>query len=95
MKITYAYATLLFTLFTTGANAATDKGVEMATALTENGKIYIVVGVLAIVLFGLLTFLFLLDRKIKQLERQVNTRENKNNPKSSVNLPTKSAQKSN
>ena len=42
--------------------------VEMADALRSNGKIYIVVLVLLIVLLGVLVFLINIDRRIKKLE---------------------------
>ena len=42
--------------------------VEMADAMRSNGKIYVIVGIILIVLFGLLAYLFVLDRKVKKLE---------------------------
>jgi len=45
--------------------------VEMADQLRADGKIYVVVAVLSIILVGMLVFLFLLDRKIGRLEKQV------------------------
>ncbi len=42
--------------------------VEMADRLREEGKIYVIVLIILIVLGGLFTYLFLLDRKIKRLE---------------------------
>ena len=44
--------------------------VEMADALIENGKIYIVVGVLSIVFVCIVAYLIILDRKISKLEKQ-------------------------
>lgn len=43
---------------------------EMADAMRANGKIYVVVAVVLIVLIGLFLYLFLLDRKITRLERK-------------------------
>ena len=45
----------------------TDKP-EMADAMRSNGKIYVVVGCLLIVLAGLFLYLFMTDRKIRTLE---------------------------
>ncbi|MBC6612591.1 hypothetical protein H8B15_16835 [Hymenobacter sp. BT507] len=44
---------------------------EMADALRQSGKIYVVVTVIAVVLAGLLFFLISLDRKISRLEKEV------------------------
>ena len=41
---------------------------EMADAMRSNGKIYIVVSIVLIVLAGLIAYLFTLDRKVKKLE---------------------------
>lgn len=52
------------------AATATDTP-EMADALRQSGKIYIVVLVILIILSGLLTYLVRLDRKVTQLEREL------------------------
>ncbi|WP_324672948.1 CcmD family protein [Hymenobacter sp. GOD-10R] len=44
---------------------------EMADALRQSGKIYVVVAVIAVVLTGLLVYLISLDRKIGRLEREL------------------------
>ena len=44
---------------------------EMADALRQSGKIYVVVAVIAVVLTGLLIYLISLDRKIGRLEREI------------------------
>ena len=44
---------------------------EMAEALRQSGKIYVVVAVIAVVLTGLLLFLISLDRKLSRLEKEV------------------------
>ena len=44
--------------------------VEMADLLRSNGKIYIVVGVLLIILTGLFIFLIRIDRKVSRLEKK-------------------------
>jgi len=46
----------------------------MADAMRANGKIYVVVAVIVIILSGLLTYLVRLDRKVSQLEREVEGR---------------------
>lgn len=44
--------------------------VEMADKLRDNGKIFVVVGVLLIILLGVLAYLVSLDRKISKLEQK-------------------------
>lgn len=44
---------------------------EMADALRQSGKIYVVVAVIAVVLAGLLFFLISLDRRLTRLEKEV------------------------
>jgi hypothetical protein len=45
--------------------------VEMADVMRSEGKIYVVVAIILLVLAGLIAYLFLLDRKVKKLERMV------------------------
>lgn len=46
--------------------------VEMADALRKNGKIYVVVAVISVILGGLFIYLFALDRKIGRIEKEIN-----------------------
>ena len=46
--------------------------VEMADVMRDNGKIYVVVGVLLILFFGFLSYLILLDKKVSKLEKEFN-----------------------
>ena len=48
-----------------------DTSVEMADVMRSNGKIYVVVGVIMIILAGLIIYLFNTDRKITRIEREV------------------------
>jgi CcmD family protein len=43
--------------------------VEMADAMRAEGKIYVVVGIILIILTGLIVYLVMLDRKVKKLEK--------------------------
>jgi uncharacterized integral membrane protein len=47
--------------------------VEMADQFRADGKIYVVVGVLLIVLVGLLAYVWSVDRKISRLEKEQKT----------------------
>ncbi|MVN76879.1 hypothetical protein GO988_11140 [Hymenobacter sp. HMF4947] len=55
------------------ATAAADQP-EMADALRQSGKIYVVVLVIVIILSGLLLYLVRLDRKVSRLEREIEGR---------------------
>ena len=44
---------------------------EMADGLRANGKIYVVVAVVAVIIGGLLVYLISLDRKVSKLERKI------------------------
>lgn len=44
--------------------------VDMADKFREEGKIYVVISVFAVILIGLFVYVFLLDRKIGELEKE-------------------------
>ena len=48
---------------------AQDNGVEMADGLRSNGKIYVVVICIVIILVGLLAYLFSIDKRLKKIEK--------------------------
>ena len=62
---------VLFALPTLAQTAATADTPEMADALRQSGKIYVVVLVVLIILSGLLLYLIRLDRKVGRLEREL------------------------
>lgn len=64
-KYLYLFLAMLISI---GANA---QDAEMADVMRSNGKIYVIVGIILIVLIGLITYLFLLDRKIIRLENKL------------------------
>ena len=49
----------------------TGKPVEMADQLRANGKIYVVIAVLVVILLGLILYVARLDRKITKLEKEL------------------------
>ncbi len=53
------------------AQTGIETGPAMATGLRADGKIWVVVGVIAIILLGLLAYLVSLDRRIAKAEAQV------------------------
>ncbi|HYG18834.1 MAG TPA: CcmD family protein [Ohtaekwangia sp.] len=47
---------------------------EMADRLRADGKIYVLLAIILIVLAGFIVYLFLMDRKVKKLEDRVEKR---------------------
>jgi CcmD family protein len=47
----------------------------MADAFYKEGKVYVVVVVLAIVLLGMIVYLFSMDRKLKKLEEELKNKK--------------------
>ncbi|MFM7487286.1 MAG: CcmD family protein [Cytophagales bacterium] len=45
--------------------------VPMADGMRTEGKIYVVVAIILVVLFGLIGYLVFLDRKLSQLEKRI------------------------
>jgi hypothetical protein len=60
---------LLLPAFTSLNAFAQDSKPEMADAMRANGKIYVVVAVCLTILFGLIGYVFVIDRKISRLEK--------------------------
>ncbi|MBS1491183.1 MAG: CcmD family protein [Bacteroidetes bacterium] len=46
--------------------------VQMADTMRQEGKIYVVVAIVLVILLGLIAFLFFTDRKISRLEKKLN-----------------------
>ena len=67
------YKKIAFALFSIIAFAAQAQSndVEMADAMRSNGKIYVVVVVLSIVLAGMFFYLINTDKKISRLEEEI------------------------
>lgn len=66
MKRIVNFITMACTLITGNLFARQD--VEMADTMRSEGKIYVIVAIVLIVLAGLVIYLFTLDKKIKKLE---------------------------
>lgn len=61
-------STLVLVLLFTVANAQTSQP-EMADLMRENGKIYVVVGVVVLIFLVLFGYLISLDRKVSKIEK--------------------------
>ncbi|MEO5977737.1 MAG: CcmD family protein [Chryseolinea sp.] len=73
-RIKYLMMTVVLSVWTSLTVYAQNQ-VEMADTMRSNGKIYVVVGIVLIVLAGLISYLFLLDKKIKKLENLLSRKE--------------------
>jgi CcmD family protein len=56
-------------MLSVGATAQNE--VAMADVMRENGKIYVVVAVVAIIFAGIVVYLISIDRKTNRLQKQV------------------------
>ena len=63
----YILTTIFLILITTTISSAET---EMADTMRSNGKIYVVVTVLATIFAGIFVYLVILDRKISKLEKE-------------------------
>ena len=52
-------------------DGAGDKKVEMADAFRANGKIYVVITIVLVILLGLILYVSSLDRKIRRFEKEL------------------------
>jgi CcmD family protein len=73
MKI--SVRTMLLFVCALVANVVSAKQVEMADGMRADGKIYVVVVIILVILFGLFTYLFLLDRKLNKMDQQLKERQ--------------------
>ena len=66
--------TLLFMLVTffSGAQAT---GPAMADPMRENGKIYVVIGVIAVIFVSIALFLVFIERRLARLERRLGVKK--------------------
>lgn len=65
---------LAITLFSLNlfAQQAVQTEVEMADQMRSDGKIWVVVGVIALIFSGILAYLIRLDSKISKVEKELN-----------------------
>lgn len=66
MKYLNLFALLLVSI------AVKAESVQMAETMRSDGKIYVVIAVLAIILLGLIVYLITIDRKLGKLEKEIN-----------------------
>jgi len=68
--VNYFLAFLLFC----GFNASAQE-VEMADSFRSEGKIYVVVTIIMIVLTGLIVYLFMMDKKLSRMEKMIGDKQ--------------------
>lgn len=66
---------LLANLFTWTLSAQTQK-VEMADQFRADGKIYVVLAVVLIILVGLFAYLIVIDKRLKRMENEFEDQQN-------------------
>lgn len=71
MKKLISLITLLFTAVTLFAQDTSVNEPEMADKLYADGRIYVVVAVIATIFTGIIVYLINLDSKISKLEKQL------------------------
>jgi hypothetical protein len=65
----------LILILTCISQFALAQNAEMADTFRAEGKIYVVVAIILIVLAGLITYLFFLDRKLNRLEEMIGAKK--------------------
>ena len=71
MKILKSLTVLSLILISSTVSARPSE-IEMADAMLESGKIYVVIAVLCTVFVGLVVYAIMIDRKLSKLEKKVN-----------------------
>lgn len=70
MKYFAGFQLFLLLMFCTLVTNAQNSSVEMADTMRSNGKIYVVVAVVLLILVSVFVYLIRIDRKLKTLEEQ-------------------------
>ena len=63
--------TLLILLVSSFSLMAQQADIEMADQFRADGKIYVVISVVLLILLGLFIYLFSLDKKVTRLEKEI------------------------
>lgn len=71
MKNLYKLLSLFFVILLSAVRAYGQEPIEMADLMRSNGKIYVVVAVVGVVLAGLIVYVIMVDRKISRLEKMM------------------------
>jgi hypothetical protein len=73
MRIIKNFVLFLFVFWSSVAYSQSQPGsdIEMADKMKAEGKIYVVVGVVLIILVGLLIYLMRIERKVTKMEKEM------------------------
>ena len=66
---------LAFLFATVFANAQDASQPQMADGMRAEGKIYVVIAVLAIVFISVVVYLLMIERRLKKLEEEINAKK--------------------
>jgi hypothetical protein len=75
-KIFFLILSFCSGLFLLQAQTSGEAPVEMADDFYSEGKVYVVVVVVSLVVVGMMVYLFSLDKKLNKLEKEINNRKN-------------------
>lgn len=70
LRLFFSVAGILMIFFVQAQDSLNNEKPQMADAMRSNGKIYVVVAVLLVILAGLFLYLFQTDRKLSRLEQK-------------------------
>jgi CcmD family protein len=70
MNRTAAFITALLLAVSPGAWSQQQPGAQMADGMRADGKIYVVIAVIAVIFVALAAYLIYLDRKLTRIERK-------------------------
>ena len=71
LRLFFSVTGMLMMCFVQAQDSLSNEKPQMASAMRSNGKIYVVVAVLLIILAGLFLYLFQTDRKLTRLEQKI------------------------
>lgn len=71
-KVIKSLFIIIFSLVSPLLFAQQEEVVPMADTMRSEGKIYVVVAILLILVLGLVLYIFLMDKKISALEKRIN-----------------------
>jgi len=77
IRVISTFILLLCSVIIQAQSTTANAPVEMADGMRSNGKIFVVVGVLVIILFGLFAYIISIDRKIGRAEKNMKESKNK------------------
>jgi len=71
LRLFFSVTGILTVFFVQAQDSLKNEKPQMADAMRSNGKIYVVVAVLLIILAGLFLYLFQTDRKLTRIEQKI------------------------